>query len=284
VDHSARSALIKELGLEAGYRVIRFTTGSEHLHYGRFEPDVPRDFAHLKAAQDRYLERLVELIPPGVRTILDVGAGSGRTAELLLERGYEVDCVIPGGGLAEIAEARLGTRAGIRRGRFEHVDIPGRYDLVLFSESFQYIPPATALTRSLALLNPGGHILIADFFSRAPQPRSPIRGGHDFTRWREEYARHPLDIVVEFDITEETAPLHDILQTLSSEVIAPLYEHGRLAAQARWPIAARIGGWIFRSDMKKFERSRLSNERTGAEFIRAKVYKIYLFRHRPNPA
>lgn len=284
MDRSARSALIKELGLEAGYRVIRFTTGSEHLHYGRFEPDIPRDFRHLKAAQDRYLERLVELIPPTVKTILDVGAGSGKTAEMLLERGHKVDCVIPGGGLAEIAEARLGTRAGIHRGRFEDVDIPGRYDLVLFSESFQYIPPAAALTRSLGLLNRGGHILIADFFSRAPQPQSRIRGGHDFARWCEEYRRHPLDIVAEYDITEETAPLHDIIQTLSREVLAPLFEHGRIAAQTRWPVASRIGGWIFRRELKKFVKARLSSERTGAEFIRAKIYKIYLFRRRLEPA
>jgi len=281
VDRSARNALTKELALEAGYRVIRFTTGSEHLHYGRFEPDIPRDFRHLKAAQDRYLDRIVELIPSTVSTILDVGAGSGKTAETLLDRGFAVDCVTPGDGLAEIAEARLGKRARIHRGRFEDVEIPGRYDLILFSESFQYIPPAAALERSIALLNPGGHILIADFFSRAPKPRSPIRGGHDFGRWCEEYRRLPLDILVEDDITEETAPLHDIIQTLSREVLAPLFEHGRIAAQTRWPVASRIGGWIFRRELKKFEKARLSSERNGAEFIRAKIYKIYLFRRRP---
>lgn len=284
MDRPARSALIKELGLEAGYRVIRFTTGSEHLHYGRFEPDIPRDFRHLKAAQDRYLDRIVELIPSTVSTILDVGAGSGKTAEILLDRGFAVDCVTPGDGLSEIAEARLGKLARIYRGRFEDIEIPGRYDLILFSESFQYIPPAAALERSISLLNPDGHILIADFFSRAPKPPSPIRGGHNFARWCEEYRRHPLDILAEDDITEETAPLHDILQTLSREVLAPLFKHGRIAAQTRWPIASRIGGWIFRRELRKFEKSRLSSERTGAEFIRAKTYKIYLFRRRPESA
>jgi len=283
VDRSARSALTKELALEAGYRVIKFTTGSEHLHYGRFEPDISRDFLHLKAAQDRYLDRLVELVPPAVKTILDVGAGSGKTAEALLDRGFDVDCVTPGDGLADIAEARLGTRARIHRGRFEDVAIPGRYDLVLFSESFQYIPPAAALARSLALLNSGGHILIADFFSRAPTPPSPIRGGHNFTRWCEEYQRHPLDIVAEYDITEETAPLHDIAQTASREVVGPLFKHGRVVARARWPVASRIGGWIFRRELEKFVKARLSSERNGAEFIRAKIYKIYLFRQRPTP-
>lgn len=284
MDRAARHALTKELSLEASYRILKFTTGSEHLHYGLFEPDIPRDFQHLKIAQDRYLERLVELIPAGTRTILDVGAGSGKTAETLIEKGFEVECVTPEHGLARIAEARLAGRAKIHRGRFETVEIPGRYDLVLFSESFQYVPAATALERSIALLNPGGHILISDFFNRAPQPPSPIRGGHDFEQWCALYPQYPLELVSERDITAETAPLHDIAQLASKEVVAPIYENGRTAMRARWPMVSRIGGWIFRKDLEKFARSRLSTDRNGDEFIRGKIYKVYLFKLRPAAA
>jgi SAM-dependent methyltransferase len=280
VDRTARHALTKELSLEAGYRILKFTTGSEHLHYGLFEPDIPRDFQHLKAAQDRYLERLVELLPAGTRTILDVGAGSGKTAEMLIEKGFTVECVTPEHGLAKIAETRLTGRAKIHRGRFENTGIAGRYDLVLFSESFQYVPAAKALERSIALLNPGGHILISDFFNRSPQPPSPIRGGHDFEQWCTLYKRFPLDVVCERDVTAETAPLHDIGQAAAREVVGPLYENGRVAMRARWPMVSRIGEWVFRKDLEKFARSRLSTERHGAEFIRAKIYKVYLFRLR----
>lgn len=280
MDRSARHALTKELSLEASYRILKFTTGSEHLHYGLFEPDIPCDFQHLKSAQDRYLERLVELLPAGTRTILDVGAGSGKTAETLIDKGFQVECVTPEHGLAKIAEARLGGRAKIHHGRFEEVDIAGRYDLVLFSESFQYVPAAKALERSIALLNPGGHILISDFFNRSPKPPSPIRGGHNFEQWCALYKRFPLDVVSERDVTAETAPLHDIAQTAAREVVGPIYQNGRIAMRARWPLVSRVGEWVFRKDLDKFARSRLSTERNGAEFIRAKIYKVYLFRRR----
>lgn len=284
MDRSARHALTKELSLEASYRILKFTTGSEHLHYGLFESDIPRDFQHLKAAQDRYLERLVELLPAGARTILDVGAGSGKTAEALIDKGFEVECVSPEHGLAKLAESRLGGRAKIHRGRFEDTDIAGRYDLVLFSESFQYVPAAKALERSIALLNPGGHILVSDFFSRAPRPKSPIRGGHDYEKWCSLYRRFPLDLVCERDVTAETAPLHDIAQLAAREVVGPIYQNGRAAIRARWPMVSRIGEWVFRKDLEKFAKSRLSTDRDGAEFIRAKIYKVYLFRLCSSPA
>lgn len=284
MDRSARHALTKELSLEASYRILKFTTGSEHLHYGLFEPDIPRDFQHLKVAQDRYLERLVEVLPAGTHTILDVGAGSGKTAETLLDKGFEVECVTPEHGLAKIAETRLAGRARIHRGRFEDIEIARRYDLVLFSESFQYVPAAKALERSIGLLNPGGHVLISDFFNRGPQPPSPIRGGHDFDQWCALYQQYPFDVVCERDITAETAPLHDIAQLAARDVIGPIYKNGRAAMRARWPMVTRIGEWVFRKDLEKFARSRLSTERDGAEFARGKIYKVYLFKLRPDAA
>jgi cyclopropane fatty-acyl-phospholipid synthase-like methyltransferase len=109
----------KEIGLEAEYHLLKFALRSEHLHYGLFEPDIPVDFCNLKAAQDRYLQRLAEAIPAGTKTILDVGCGSGRMAEHLIERGYSVDCVSPGEGLTAIVVERLGDRAKIYHCRFE---------------------------------------------------------------------------------------------------------------------------------------------------------------------
>lgn len=55
-----------------------------------FEPDIPRDFQHIKITQYRCLEHLVELIPARTPAILDVGAGSGKTAEMPFEKCFEV--------------------------------------------------------------------------------------------------------------------------------------------------------------------------------------------------
>jgi SAM-dependent methyltransferase len=269
--------LIKELGLDATYRLLAFTTQSEHLHYGRFEPDIPPTFANLKAAQDRYLQRLLELIPDGVRTILDVGCGTGKTAQVLLDAGYSVECVAPPSPLLEKAMARLGNRVRFHRGRFEELAIEGSFDLVLFSESFQYIPPRAAIERSLALLAPGGHLLIADFFRRDPHRASFIRGGHALADWERILAEAPVDILVEQDITEETAPVHDINLAFNREVVAPLMAMGGTAARVRWPFLSRIAGWVFRREIAKLDR-RFGPDRTGSEFKLAKIYKVYLLR------
>jgi len=283
MDRDERRALTKELALEAGYRFIKFTTNSEHIHYGLFEPDIPADYAHLKQAQDRYLERIIAMVPSGVRRILDVGCGSGRTAEALLDAGYAVDCVAPGQTLAAIAAERLGDRATIYRTKFEDAAIPGRYDLVLFSESFQYIPMDAAVAKSIALLNPGGHILVSDFFRRADH-RSTIRGGHGYDDWRAVYAHYPLDVAVEDDVTAAAAPLHDIVEGLGSEVVRPLYRNARIAAAARWPAFWRIGGRFLERRVDRLLDKRFSGKRTGAEFMKAKVYKMYLFKLRPSTA
>jgi len=138
---------------EAGYRVVKFTTGSEYLHYGRFEADIPPTMSPSRCAGS--LPRSPDRADPaGVKTILDVGAGSGKTAEVLIGQGYAVDCVSPGKALAALVEQRLAGRGIVYRSPFEDAAVAGRYDLVLFSESFQYIPMAKAIEKSLALLNP----------------------------------------------------------------------------------------------------------------------------------
>ena len=193
MDKEERRRLTKEIGLEASYRFFKFAAGSEYLHYGLFESDIPADFQHLKQAQDRYLERLIELIPSEVKTILDVGAGSGKTAEVLTEHGFKVDCVSPGKMLGDLVEARLKKGSTLYRGRFEEVAIPKSYDLVLFSESFQYIPIDMAITKAMSLLKPGGHILICDFFKRPAAGPSPVGGGHSFDAWQTYLKKAPLE-------------------------------------------------------------------------------------------
>jgi SAM-dependent methyltransferase len=270
----------RELGLELGYRLLKFALKTEHLHYGLFEPDIPVDFSNIKVAQERYLQRLVELIPAGTRTILDVGCGSGKMAEHLLEKGYIVDCVSPGVELTALACERLGARATIYRGRYEAVWIPKRYDLILFSESFQYIPLNIAVAKSVSLLNAGGHILICDFFSDPSKGKSPIGGGHPFPKWRETYAQHPIDLLVERDITNETAPVHDITHSFVQEVARPMWEKSCNAAALRWPLPTRLLRFFFRRTIQRMEEKRITTVKDGASFRRHKIYKTYLFKVR----
>src|SRR5690606_11221288 len=63
-------------------------TGTDYLHFGMWEPGDPLELEYLQAAQERYAEHLLSLIPKGVRSILDVGCGVGGNARKMAERGY----------------------------------------------------------------------------------------------------------------------------------------------------------------------------------------------------
>jgi SAM-dependent methyltransferase len=279
-DRIEKAQHTREIGLELGYRLLKFALKTEHLHYGLFEPDIPVDFSNIKVAQDRYVQRLVELIPAGTRTILDVGCGTGKMAEHLLEKGYTIDCVSPGLALTAFASERLGARATIYRDRYETVSIPKRYDLILFSESFQYIPLDVGIAKSVSLLNPGGHILICDFFDDPSKGKSPIGGGHPFPNWCKMYPQQPIDLVVERDITNETAPVHDIVQAFMQEVARPMWEKSFSAAAMRWPLPTRLVRFFFRKRIKRMEQRRITTVKDGASFRHHKIYKTYLFKVR----
>ena len=71
--------------------------GNGYRHYGYWpegSPDQPT-FESINEAQERYFKKVLETIPAGVETILDVGSGTGGIAAGLSARGFRVDCVSP---------------------------------------------------------------------------------------------------------------------------------------------------------------------------------------------
>jgi len=67
----------RDIGLDMGIIFLRFFFDSEHLHYGLWPEDLPVTARNLAQAQQNYEDHIVSHIPPGVRTILDVGCGTG---------------------------------------------------------------------------------------------------------------------------------------------------------------------------------------------------------------
>ena len=57
-----------------GLRFYSEVLGLEHLHYGIWNGEA-LTLNGLRKAQERYVDRIVELVPEGVRRILDVGCG-----------------------------------------------------------------------------------------------------------------------------------------------------------------------------------------------------------------
>lgn len=269
-----------EFGLAMGYLFGHYFMDMQDLHYGYWPIDLPPRPQHLALAQSRYTDFLMEHVPPGVRTVLDVGCGAGNTARKLLERGYQVDCVSPNGVLTNVARSVLNGRAHIYETRFQDLVTERRYDLILFSESLLFIPLDQAFAKALDLLTPQGHVLITDIFRIPADGKSPIGGGHELPRFRAAIAGFPLEPVADIDMTDGIAPTFDLLDGAYRETIEPAYRLILARLTARHPWVMRLVKWKFRKQMRRYEDKHFSGRRNGANFKKYKSYRLLLYRQR----
>ena len=156
----------KEVGLEIGLVISRFLYKTEHLHYGYWPEELEIIPENLRKAQDFHSELILDAIPKNVETILDVGSGSGGLAEKLVKEGYKVHCVSPSEYLADAIEEKLGDEVKVFRTTCQDLELTQKYDLVIFSESFQYVQVNQALEKSIEALKTNNHLLICDYRKR----------------------------------------------------------------------------------------------------------------------
>ncbi|HVD97320.1 MAG TPA: class I SAM-dependent methyltransferase [Cytophagaceae bacterium] len=268
----------KEVGLEVGLILFKYFLNTEYLHYGYFSDGLATEVQNLSKAQINYAEFLKGNIPAGVKTILDVGCGSGRFALELSNSGYKLDCVSPGTILTDHARKLLGDRCHIFNSKFEDVVTDKKYDMILFSESFQYINMDSAFTNALKFLNPGGHIMICDFFKTDPENKSMLGGGHQYHEYLEVIKKYPITELKSQDITKETAPTIDLVNKLSSEVIHPIYNLLFMLLEDRYEWIAKFIRWKYKKKLEKMERKHFQGQRNGENFMKYKKYMFYLYK------
>jgi SAM-dependent methyltransferase len=276
ISHKAKTS--RNLGLEVAAICGKHFLKLEHLHYGYWANGLEIDIANLYIAQKNYTNFLVSHIPDGVKTILDVGCGTGQTAKELTGMGYSVDCVSPSSFLSERARSLLGESSRIFTCPFEKLETTHRYDLVLFSESFQYLDLQKGLEQTVKLLNDGGYMLICDVFKNDAEGKSVLVGGHKLTKFRGLIRHHPLELVVDKDITEQTAPNIDILDAALKNVLAPVLDSGVGFLTGRYPLTVKFLKWKYRKKINRIHEKYLSGGRSSEDFKRFKTYRLFLYR------
>ena len=270
--------LSREIGLEIGTLCGRHFLNVEHLHYGYWTDDLKVELANLPAAQKQYTDFLISNIPDGVGSLLDVGCGMGHTAKRLTDAGYTVDCVSPSSFLAQQAGALLQGKCEIFECPYEQLQTEKRYDLVLFSESFQYIDPETAIQKTLSLLNPNGRMLICDIFKVDSVEKSPISGGHYLSRFLAVISKYPLSLVKDIDITEQTAPSRDIENRICKEVLEPVANLVGKLVDSRYRLLSKLLKWKYKKKIEKIRGKYFGGQRTAENFKKFKTYRLLLYK------
>ena len=268
----------RRVGLDIGLAVGRFFLNTEDLHYGYWPKNKEATIQNLAVAQETHSQFIIDHIPKKSRSILDVGSGSGNLALKLLNLGYKVNCVIPSEFLAEQVAVKLSDKSKIYICEFEKVDDLQKYDLILFSESFQYVKMKESLEKIIYMLSSNGHLLICDFFRRAVPEKGPMGGGHSWKQFQEIIVNHPLKLVTDIDITNETSPTIDLFAKFNTDVAAPIAEMSGEYLIDNYPNITKLFKWKFKKRLEKIHDIYLSGNVNGESFKKFKKYHLLVYK------
>ncbi len=267
----------REFGLEVAAICGKHFFKLDHLHYGYWGNGLEVGIANLHRAQERYTDFLISHIPKGVETVLDVGCGEGYIAKRLVDKGYKVDCVSPSPFLSERARELLGAGSRIYECGYEELETTERYDMAMFSESFQYIGLAEALAQTVRFVNDGGYLLICDVFKADTNASGVMGGGHKLRRFYDRIGRYPFELVEDIDITEQTAPNMDILDDALKNVVQPVLDSGVSFLGGRYPLMTKFLRWKYRRRIEKLNDKYFNGGRRSEDFKKYKTYRFFLY-------
>ncbi|MBD0346207.1 MAG: class I SAM-dependent methyltransferase [Coleofasciculus sp. Co-bin14] len=226
-------------------------TGSSYLHYGYWEP-LPTSteeltLARLPVAQEAYTAKLLTFIPEGITTILDVGCGTGGNAKYLLDRGFTVEGLAPDLFLEEKFINHTQGRAPFHLARFEDFQRTYTYDLILLSESSQYIGGEDLAEGAARLLNAGGYLLLADMMRSDPNYSEGIFSNcHVSKELQAALVRAGFKLLKVEDISTKVAPTIDLcVENFRTFGLTTINYISAVVAIAVPPLHV-IGRWLFK--------------------------------------
>ena len=280
-EHSHKKTYYNDIALRLAEKLL----GLKHLHYGYFEPGTKADLASFPVAQQAYVDHLIGYIPATVKRILDVGCGSGGVAKALVEAGYEVVCLAPDPYLIEKTLEATDNRVTTLVDLYENIDSleAESFDLILMSESCQYVQVDEGWKQHTRFLKPGGFVLISDFFKRTDADLSHIsKAGHVLNTFLAAAESAGFALKVKEDITEAVSPTMDLFQALIDEKVFPVAEAANEFLLRKYPSIHKVLRWRMGKKAAKI-KERYQNQ--GADlFKKYKAYYVLLFQEQAQSA
>ncbi|MCG6133279.1 MAG: class I SAM-dependent methyltransferase [Nostoc sp. LLA-1] len=225
-------------------------TGSSYLHYGYWEtiPASTEDLtlAGLRIAQEAYMAKLLTFIPAETNSLLDVGCGVGGNAAYLKDRGFSVEGLAPDPFQQEKFIDHTKGQIPFHLTKFEDFQSTHSYDLILFSESSQYIAADDIAQGAARLLNSGGYLLLADMIRVDAKYNEGIFSNcHVASVLHAALEQAGFKLVKTEDISAQIAPTIDLcLENFRTFGLSTIKYIADLVAIAVPPIHL-LGRWIF---------------------------------------
>lgn len=264
--------------------VFKVFADTPWLHYGLWLPEEVPTMPKLRAAQERYVDKLLARLPAAPATILDIGGGTGAMAGRLQSLGYAVEMLTPSEVQVGIAREALGDKVPVHCARLEDFSSAQRFDVCLFSESFQYVPLDQSLPKVADLLEDGGRVVIADCFrSDGFGGGREVGGGHRYSAFLAATERHGFEVVEDEDVTEMAAQTIVLDRRIYREVVSPAVAVAGNALQRRRPLLHWLAVRGYRLLVSKVEQRRIADRlaaenRTPERFVANNTYRFLTLR------
>lgn len=262
-------------------RALRFyyeVLGLERLHYGLWDPTDPLTLEGVKIAQKRYEDFLKDeigkLVDSSEQTaVLDVGCGSGIMSETLHHLNYQVEGLSPDLYQKEVFEKRV--PVPFHLARFQHFQPSKQYDIVLMSESAQYIPIKKLFEKALEALKSDGHLMVCDYFTYDHAQGPMAKSGHNITKFMKAAEEAGFHLIKQEDITKRTTPTLDAAKIFTEKYILPSIDIFSEKMITQKPFLFKAVKWMFRKKIEKaYSNLALIDSQ---EFIKNKCYVFLLF-------
>ena len=259
-------------------RALRFYSdvlGLEHLHYGLWEPQEELTLANLKAAQNRYQQAIIDLLPPPPARILDVGCGTGELSKTLKAAGYEVEGLSPDVNHIDSYATKVGTT--FHHCIFEDFKPQAPFDVVIMSESCQYIHLSKLFAVLSEAMKDSAIWVVVDYFVKDGVSGVMAKSGHTYTDFQRAVADSHLTLDYDRDITEATLPTLDFAANLVSRGELALSMLKQRIDQRSFILSKIVNLilWLARKEIKKIDENRILID--SAAFKQAKTYRLMRF-------
>ncbi|MBE8181970.1 MAG: methyltransferase domain-containing protein, partial [Candidatus Portiera sp.] len=286
--------------------------GIDYLHYGYWDIKTKPTIGGLFKAQDKHTKELLNLLDKRaaaikknrskknksktVKTktlrILDIGCGSGKILSELLEKGYQADGMVPSDCLYEAScdnvneiklsknktHAENAKNCKVYKCYLEdfYTNTPKvKYDILLFSESFQYIKYKLLYENIDKLLDDNGEIIISDFFAKEKsQGAANFGGGHLLNKFYADTKNSGIKIISDKDITKYMAPNLDLLHDILMDKLLPSSRLLDEFLKTRGRFIYSVLKFLGRKSLKKINYKYFSGQRTAKEFSKSKSYRM----------